>query len=145
MTNRSDGPRTSALRTGALLDDATLDALFAEARADVPDLPASLHARLLAEAEAARPAALPLATPIAALPPGRGARAPRPAPRRNLPGWAGLVAASAAGLWLGFAAPGPLDGLADTVFGFDGGTAILGDAEDLDIILFAFDDFLHEG
>lgn len=74
-------------------DDGGLDDLLAEARRDRP--PAALVARVLADAEAARPG-------------GRREGMGR-AILRAIGGWpsaAGLVAASAAGLVIGFAAPG---------------------------------------
>jgi GNAT superfamily N-acetyltransferase len=73
-------------------DDGGLDALFAEARREGP--PAGLVARVLAEAEAARP--------------GRRREGLGAALLRAIGGWpsaAGLAAASAAGLLIGFAAP----------------------------------------
>jgi hypothetical protein len=73
-------------------DDGGLDALFAEARRERP--PAGLVARVLAEAEAARP--------------GRRREGLGAALLRAIGGWpsaAGLAAASAAGLAIGFAAP----------------------------------------
>jgi hypothetical protein len=74
-------------------DDGGLEALFAEARRDRP--PAALVARVLADAEAARP--------------GRRREGLGAAILRAIGGWpsaAGLAAASAAGLLIGFAAPG---------------------------------------
>jgi hypothetical protein len=74
-------------------DDGGLEALFAEARRDRP--PAALVARVLADAEAARP--------------GRRREGLGAAILRAIGGWpsaAGLASASAAGLLIGFAAPG---------------------------------------
>jgi hypothetical protein len=74
-------------------DDSGLDALFAEARRDRPS--AALVARVLADAEAARP--------------GRRREGFGAAILRAIGGWpsaAGLAAVSAAGLLIGFAAPG---------------------------------------
>jgi hypothetical protein len=73
-------------------DDGGLDALFAKARRERP--PAGLSARVLAEAEAARP--------------GRRREGLGAALLRAIGGWpsaAGLAAASAAGLLIGFVAP----------------------------------------
>jgi hypothetical protein len=74
-------------------EDGGLEALFAEARRERP--PAALVARVLADAEAARP--------------GRRRERAGAAILRAIGGWpsaAGLLAASAAGLAIGFAAPG---------------------------------------
>ena len=74
-------------------EDGGLEALLAEARRDRP--PAALVARVLADAEAVRP--------------GRRREGFGTAILRAIGGWpsaAGLVAASAAGLLIGFAAPG---------------------------------------
>jgi hypothetical protein len=73
-------------------DESGLDALFAEARRERP--PAALVARVLADAEAARPGRRPERFGAAIL--------------RAIGGWpsaAGLAAASVAGLLIGFAAP----------------------------------------
>jgi hypothetical protein len=75
-------------------DEGGLDALFAEARAGEARPPAALFARVMADAEAARP--------------GRRREAFGAALLRAIGGWpsaAGLAAVSAAGLLIGFAAP----------------------------------------
>lgn len=161
MTDRPEAPRNpappdrgaDAVQPAEPLDAVTLDAIFAEARGEAPALSDALRKRLMSDAEAE--AARRTRPAVARLPPARPMRA---APRRvaarrrqGVSAWAGLVAAGAAGLWLGFATPGPLAGLADTLAdtlldrSAGTGAAILDDAEDLDIILFAFDDFLQEG
>jgi hypothetical protein len=84
-------------------DESGLDALFAEARRERP--PAALVARVLADAEAARP--------------GRRRERFGAAILRAIGGWpsaAGLAAASVAGLLIGFAAPGTVP--------FVGGTSV---------------------
>lgn len=75
-------------------DETGLDALFAEARSRDARPPAALVARVMADAEAARP--------------GRGRQGLGAALLRAIGGWpsaAGLAAASAAGFFLGLAAP----------------------------------------
>lgn len=86
------------------LTTAGLDDLFAELRAVPTEVPDRLMARVMADAARLQPSLIPV-----------GAAAPRPAPR----GWlallaglfgggasvAGLVAAGAAGIWIGFAQP----------------------------------------
>jgi len=90
-----------------------LDDLFSAARACAPAPSAALLARVLADAEAARPR--PAAAPLRAAP-------ARPAPRRGPwsalaaalgggGGIAGLATAAGAGLWLGLVQPVPLAGL----------------------------------
>lgn len=91
-------------------DDDGLDAVFAEARDAIPPpLAPGFERRLLAQAEAAVPRALPrpgwLARTRAALAGIGGA-----------PGLAGLSAAGLAGLWIGFAGPGPAADLASGVW-----------------------------
>ncbi|WP_120636182.1 hypothetical protein [Ruegeria sp. EL01] len=81
-------------------EDLKLDHLFADARRDRPTLSNDLVVRIQTDAEAVRLEALNPKTP----------------PRRNVwarffetiggwQGFGGLVAASAAGVWIGFAAP----------------------------------------
>ncbi len=92
--------------------EAGLDALFAEARAAPPaPLPPAFEARLVAAALAARPAPRPgfLARLRASLAEIGGA-----------PSLAGVGAAGLAGVWIGFAAPGPT---ADLVSSFWQGAA----------------------
>ncbi|NOD92134.1 hypothetical protein GS636_04965 [Ruegeria sp. HKCCD4884] len=81
-------------------NDLELDHLFAQARQQRPALPDDLAVRIQTDAEAVRL--------------GRMKSAPKPGPAlwdrlvRNLGGWqglSGLVAASAAGVWIGFSAP----------------------------------------
>jgi hypothetical protein len=88
--------------------DAVLEALFAEARTRRDRPPAALVARVLADAEAARPGGRRL---------GRFA-----AIFGALGGWptaAGLAAASVAGLFLGFAAPDAVGRLGPGASGYD--------------------------
>lgn len=84
------------------LDDAALEALFATARAEVPQPSVALMERLRMDALSAQP------RPLAA-----------PAPRRSLvaqvleaiggwPALAGLATAGVAGLWIGMNPPQPL-------------------------------------
>lgn len=78
-------------------DDMELDDLFARARQDRMSLPDDLAVRIQTDAEAVRLARLSFL-------------APRRWPRlfEGLGGWqgfGGLVAASAAGIWIGFSAP----------------------------------------
>lgn len=80
-------------------DDAGLEALFAEARADEPDpISQTLRARLIADAQSVTPAAAPrswlarLGSLLADL--------------GGIPGLAGVSAAGVAGVWIGFAGPG---------------------------------------
>lgn len=86
------------------MDD--LDQLLGSvARAPVPELSPTLEARLLHDADRLMPAA---AGPVPAPADGWGAVL------RGLGGWralGGLATATAAGVWIGFAAPGALDGL----------------------------------
>lgn len=89
-------------------DAGALDALFAEARDRRSAPPADLVARVLADAEAVRPAGRRPGILSAVL----GA----------LGGWpsaAGLAAASAAGLFIGYAAPEALPILGSSVAGYD--------------------------
>lgn len=89
-------------------DDRLLDGLFAEARAAAPRPGPALTARVLADARGElgrrRPAVRRAAAPagpgalLAALVAGFGGRG----------ALAGMVAAGAAGLWIGLAAPGPV-------------------------------------
>ena len=81
-------------------DDMELDQLFAQARRNRPDLPDDLAVRILTDAEAVRLDRRPSAGPS------------QPSLWRRMldgiGGWqgmSGLVAASAAGVWIGFAAP----------------------------------------
>lgn len=85
-------------------DDAALEAFFADARATAPVPSEALVERILADAAAAQVRPAPAPTPS----------------RRNwlselvstIGGWpavAGLSAAAAAGVWIGVAAPGPLE------------------------------------
>lgn len=102
--------------TGNKSDDGDLEAFFQAAREDRPEVSAAFLARLDADAEASLPQTYGMA---------------RPAPGwRQFFAWApsagGLVAATAAGVWIGFATPE----LAEI-----GGIATLSD-ESLDLALF---------
>ncbi len=88
--------------------DRDLEDLFAEARQSRPELPQDLAVRIETDAEAMRL--------------GRLSEAPHAHPRRMLDwisgigGWqglGGLLAASAAGVWIGFSAPSFLPDPAD--------------------------------
>ena len=99
-------------------DEAALEAAFAAARGESAaerGLPGPLMARILADAEAARP---PLSRPVP----------PAPAPRRRRaalmwaglarPGWGaagGAAACALVGLWLGYAPPPALAGVAGSL------------------------------
>ncbi len=81
-------------------DDMELDDLFAQARAQRDDLPDGLAVRIQTDAEAVRLQRLNARTPVG----------PRPWVRflEQIGGWqgfGGLIAASAAGVWIGFSAP----------------------------------------
>lgn len=88
-------------------DNMELDQLFASARRDRPALPDDLAVRIQTDAEAVRLGRL------------RPARQPRWARiLSSVGGWqgmGGLVAASAAGIWIGFSAPGFLPDPANLV------------------------------
>lgn len=85
-----------------------------------PDLPATLTARLMADALAAMPQAVASAAPAA---PARDSRDSQGWLVRlgllldealaRAPGVAGLAAAGLAGVWIGFAPPTPAEGVAD--------------------------------
>lgn len=105
-------------------EDALLEALFAEARADQPDATPDLLARVLADAEGHQPQGR--ASAIAS-----GEAQAVPLIGRLLDaigGWpslAGLATATVAGLWIGLAAP-------ESVYDLTGG--YLGLSEDVDLI-----------
>lgn len=95
-------------------DKDNLDLLFAQARENRPELPDDLTVRILTDAEAVRldrmkpdqPKAKPLWTRVLA----------------GLGGWqgmGGLVAASMAGVWIGFSAPGFLPDPANYIYAQD--------------------------
>lgn len=126
-----------------------LEALFDAARASPPPLPQGLHARLVADAEAAL-AMPPLPAPGRALQARPRARPVPPARRQSLAAASGLLAAAAVGLWIGFTAPDLLaDPLAGALPGVLAGFGIVpefsAEDADLEVILLAFDDFLDEG
>ncbi len=82
-------------------DKDNLDLLFAQARQDRQDLPDDLAVRILTDAETVRLARLN-PKPVKAAPPWRRILT-------GLGGWqgmSGLAAASVAGVWIGFSAPG---------------------------------------
>lgn len=95
------------------LSDAALEALFDEARATPPALPEGLAARILADAEAA----LPPPEPAAARAPARGGWRGFLDALGGWPAFAGLSAATMAGLWIGLAAPDSLGTMATGVLG----------------------------
>ncbi|MCB1407356.1 MAG: hypothetical protein KDK01_14160 [Rhodobacteraceae bacterium] len=103
----------SPQRPIAAVDDAALDALFAETRNTRPDpVPAGLQARLLADALAARPK--PAERPMA-----RGWLARIGVLLSEIggaPGLTGVGAAGLAGLWIGFSGPGVTGDLVDQVW-----------------------------
>lgn len=88
------------------LSDPALDALFAQARATAPaDMPDTLSARLIAQAEAMVPATAPA---LNAAPARRGWLAGLGDLLSDLggaPGVAGLSVAGVAGVWIGFVQP----------------------------------------
>lgn len=107
-------------------DDRELEALFKAARDDMPEMPAGLEARLLADAQAALPVR----------------RDAEPGWRRwfddLLMGWyglGGLAAASAAGIWLGFAPPAALPDAGAYLFGGNDTSVDLFAGEDMAMIL----------
>lgn len=80
-------------------DDMELDQLFAQARQNRPELPDDLAVRILTDAEAVR---------LDRLKPAAPQRSAWTRILEGIGGWqsmGGLVAASAAGVWIGFAAP----------------------------------------
>lgn len=107
MDQRKDGNEN--------LDDISLERLFAEARAEAPPpLSAAFEARLVASARGAMPVAAPVP---------RGWRARLKAffaEFGGAPSLAGVGVAGMAGVWIGFAAPGPT---ADLVTSFWQGAA----------------------
>ncbi|WP_375690192.1 hypothetical protein [Pseudooceanicola sp. LIPI14-2-Ac024] len=120
------------------LGDVELDALFAMARDDAPELPAGLAARMVSDglAEQARRAApVPVAAP------------PRPGPVRRflagIGGWpalTGLATATVAGVWIGISPPAVL---AETAASLRGNAT----ADDLYLVdvMSAFDGLGAEG
>lgn len=94
-----------------MIDDAGLEAFFAAARAEAPAPSEGLMARIVADAEAE------IAARAAAT--ARPVRRPRPGllavALGALGGWpavAGMVTATVAGVWFGFAAPDEVNALA---------------------------------
>lgn len=81
-------------------DDRDLDLLFAEARRSSPELPDDLGVRILTDAEAVR-----LERTRPAVPANRGLFRGLYAAVGGWQGLGGLVAASVAGVWVGFSAP----------------------------------------
>ncbi|MBC7154195.1 MAG: dihydroorotate dehydrogenase [Rhodobacteraceae bacterium] len=119
---------------------------LAAGRAARPDPSADLMARIVADALAEMPAPRPLSRPAPAAPPRRGVRARIAALTGGWGNLGGLVAATLVGVWIGFAAPGPLAALSAGVLGEVLGTAQTS-AESVDLVnlLPDFDDFLTEG
>jgi hypothetical protein len=115
--------------------DSDLDDLFARARAESPQPPAGLLARIEADALAVHKARQPAA----------------PARRSRWAGWvgalggngvlAGLATATLAGLWLGFAQPAPVSALTTTVSQAFGADSALDSVE----LIPALDTFGAEG
>ena len=125
--------------------EARVETLFEAVRATPTPLPEGLHARLIADAEAAL-SMPPLPAPGRASQARPRAREGAPTRRQPLAAVSGLVAAAAAGLWIGFAAPDPLVGALPGVMAGLGVAAELSTEDaDLEVILLAFDDFLEEG
>lgn len=127
-------------------DDAAVEMFLAAGRAARPDPSADLMARIVADALAEMPAPRPLSRPAPAAPPRRGVRARIAALTGGWGNLGGLVAATLVGVWIGFAAPGPLAALSAGVLGEVLGTAQTS-AESVDLVnlLPDFDDFLTEG
>lgn len=106
-----------------------LEAFFDAARAEAPDVPADLLARILADADAEQP---------------------RPAPRRPsywralfvaTGGWrgaAGLATAALTGVWIGFSPPQQVQGIAQDIWGEQVSLELLDEVPLLD-------DYLTEG
>ncbi len=95
-------------------DEKRLDQLFAQARQDRPELPDALAVRILADAEEVHLGQTK--------PEGKPSRALWARIVDSVGGWqgmGGLVAASVAGVWIGFAAPGFLPDPATILFGQD--------------------------
>lgn len=88
-------------------DPDKFDDLFAAARANAPDLPGSLRARILADADAV----------LAARPTQRAGF--RLSLRWAMPSLAGAMTALAAGFWIGVALPDPVDAFTAPVWLLD--------------------------
>lgn len=117
-------------------EDAGFEAFLAAARAVRPEPSADLMARILTDALAELPPPGGV-TPSGA---GFGARV-----RAILGGWGsigGLVTATLAGVWIGFAAPGPLAALTTDLLS---ATATSTPTVDTVELMPEFDDFLAEG
>lgn len=116
--------------------DAGLEVFMAAARAARPDPSDDLMARIMTDAFAAMPA--PGGVTHSGV--GLGARV-----RAIFGGWGsmgGLVATTLAGVWIGFAAPGPLATLTTDVLSATAASASTVDTVEL---MPEFDDFLSEG
>lgn len=124
-----------------MMQDHDLDDLFAQAQADVPQPSADLLARVMADATAALPR---IAPPLPAKTPRTGFFAALLARVGGAGALAGLATATLAGVWLGFAQPGPVLSLSEGVLLLSEG--VLGE-ETLDQVeLFAsYDHIFTEG
>ncbi len=101
-------------------DGPMIDALLAAAREARPEVPEALMARVLADAENAQPRRAPPALPIWA----------RIADLVG--GWqgmGGLVAATCAGIWIGWSPPALLPDAGALLLGYDGAGALNSTAE----------------
>ena len=85
------------------MTDARLDALFEEARANPPEVPEALMARVVADAAREQPQRSDWRAWLAGL--------------GGLPGLGGLITASCVGFWLGVAPPEGLPDLAGSFLG----------------------------
>jgi len=115
-----------------MMDDAELEAFFTAARAETVDPSAALMARIVADAEAQAEAREALRQMPAPRAPRRGLIA---AVIGGLGGWpavAGMVTATVAGVWFGFAAPDQVNTLAGGLLWSDtAGSATSYDLEDI--------------
>ena len=113
-----------------MLSDAALDEMFAAGRAVAPAPSEALMARILTDADATRAAR-------ATTGPARAGRPREPFLGRvlsGLGGWpalAGMVTATAAGAWIGFASPDALNALAGGVLLPAAGDAVFYELEDI--------------
>lgn len=101
-------------RQGPPLTEADLEAVFAAARQAAPVPGPDLLARIAAEADRLAPG--PAAAPVRARPALGDRLAGLVAALGGRIAVAGLVSATLAGFWVGFAAPAPLSGLAGAVW-----------------------------
>jgi len=116
-----------------MIDDAALEAFFVAARSDPPVPSDALMARIMADAEAeahGRDATMAVAQPARRT--RRGLIATVIGALGGWPAMAGMVTATMAGVWFGFAAPDEVNALAGGLLGIDSAaTATAYDLEDI--------------